>query len=972
MMSARSLTEDSTFSRPRPARAARRSTHVRGISEETPPPPYDSPSDLEESGSSDGQLHSKHTEPRPHHSGATFHGELFHSFVDHYAYICVAADSSEETEPILRTDSPSEETEPSAHGPNSNVFDTPTVHQSDLSRSTSPKPNIPMLDTSSFVTPPSVRIASLQYHSTSPTITSATPQRVSLLKELNEQLQDRVEALTSQLHEDGASSSARLRKLERELSNLKSELLRVQSRNDELEGISQREFDSGEEERREAARRAKEERNEKLRAARRRRLTHGIALPSWSGRLQDFAPPSGSPSKSKTGVRSISSGPLTSRPPQVTAHPDSSYSGGQPPMGYDFSSFDSPDNLRGSTLVDALKASGQDVFGESSTATSNTLVDSPVQGPILPVLTSNLESSPDSISVSLRASLKKISTPNATLSAKRALGNKKMIAGTAAISKGKGRTRTAITSLSFVPPKSADESISQLALKESVSTSTTARTYKHSTLSRATNLDARTEEPFKFSTLPFNTTKSIPSPIDIPTSPFTALLRKAESLLEDEDPSGPIMSPVISHQRRRNPFLGTAPSETGSPLLRTKTLMSELGSEFGDDWKTNMEQELFNPDDALSAGDGNEMRARITAEPDDYTQQDDEGQNLELMVNDGSMDAMNALAHALDPMRVGDPRASDEHILPVGCLRNAPPETFYLLEKAVAARPAVWIDSCEAGRGGRERNLLVTGLGDGVKLPSARVRDATWNLYPDEDTENGSDGKENEDERKDLMSSFMRREKALNRMDEARQRRISNYGPGGGSVPISKAARTPLPVHPSPFGGNGSDVPRQPLPSGLSDSFFSSRSRPDPSSGQRRAPSEDGSDDDGFSTEGSLRDDDGGDEDEDDDSRSTVGCTSSYPHTSLLTPGKIKAQEEEEEDKNRGQTVLYGPQALAAKIQRSSLHTIMQAWITFQFVAVVATFIYFAAKRGPSAIMAGSSGDGLRVRSSRGVRSRRR
>src|SRR5258708_38836364 len=80
MISGRSLTEDTTFSRPRPARAARRSAPVRGTSGETspPPPPYDSSSPVhEEACNSDAstQSQSKHTEPRPRPFGPTFLGE---------------------------------------------------------------------------------------------------------------------------------------------------------------------------------------------------------------------------------------------------------------------------------------------------------------------------------------------------------------------------------------------------------------------------------------------------------------------------------------------------------------------------------------------------------------------------------------------------------------------------------------------------------------------------------------------------------------------------------------------------------------------------------------------------------------------------------------------------------------------------------------------------------------------------------
>ncbi|KAG8987984.1 hypothetical protein FRB94_001215 [Tulasnella sp. JGI-2019a] len=54
--------------------------------------------------------------------------------------------------------------------------------------------------------------------------------------------------------------------------------------------------------------------------------------------------------------------------------------------------------------------------------------------------------------------------------------------------------------------------------------------------------------------------------------------------------------------------------------------------------------------------------------------------------------AITALYSALDPMLKGKPLEEDEHILPVGCLRSSPVETFYGLNQAVAARPTRWME----------------------------------------------------------------------------------------------------------------------------------------------------------------------------------------------------------------------------------------------------------------------------------------
>ncbi len=230
-----------------------------------------------------------------------------------------------------------------------------------------------------------------------------------------------MDALTTQLHEEGAASSTRVRKLEREIANLPAELVRVQTRNDELEGDAKKGWDS-EEERRETARRAKEERKEKLRVARRKRLTHGISLSSatWYGRLHDFAPPSGVPSTvpstSKNAAahsKPISPSTPAFHPFKVTNLPSGSpASRSVPSIGYYLPTPLSPSaSGDATTLLDAIKISSPGsvhMFGGCSVATSNTLVESPVQEDPAPLLPPpNLDPSGILILEDVMASLKK-------------------------------------------------------------------------------------------------------------------------------------------------------------------------------------------------------------------------------------------------------------------------------------------------------------------------------------------------------------------------------------------------------------------------------------------------------------------------------------------------------------------------------------------------------------------------------------
>lgn len=52
--------------------------------------------------------------------------------------------------------------------------------------------------------------------------------------------------------------------------------------------------------------------------------------------------------------------------------------------------------------------------------------------------------------------------------------------------------------------------------------------------------------------------------------------------------------------------------------------------------------------------------------------------------------AVAAIRQALDPRNAGKPLNEDEHILPVGSLEGSPGESFFLISHAVAARPTKW------------------------------------------------------------------------------------------------------------------------------------------------------------------------------------------------------------------------------------------------------------------------------------------
>ncbi|KAG8962881.1 hypothetical protein FRC03_003668 [Tulasnella sp. 419] len=129
-----------------------------------------------------------------------------------------------------------------------------------------------------------------------------------------------------------------------------------------------------------------------------------------------------------------------------------------------------------------------------------------------------------------------------------------------------------------------------------------------------------------------------------------------------------------------------------------RSLESELASEFGPDWAEDAANSVNILEDSF--GDARSYMDNSFASAQEG---DEEG----IQVNP----AIAALNVALDPSNSGRPLEYDEHILPVGCLRSSPADTFYHLNRAVQARPARWIDI-------RSQRLLTEGPSSGVPATS--------------------------------------------------------------------------------------------------------------------------------------------------------------------------------------------------------------------------------------------------------------
>ncbi|KAG8886690.1 hypothetical protein FRB98_001094 [Tulasnella sp. 332] len=132
-----------------------------------------------------------------------------------------------------------------------------------------------------------------------------------------------------------------------------------------------------------------------------------------------------------------------------------------------------------------------------------------------------------------------------------------------------------------------------------------------------------------------------------------------------------------------------------SPAPALKSLESELEgdeqAEYGADWpeshSAEINQQMFAPSpsktDKSSLSDASFSSSFTSA----CSGHDDDQVETSIVPPNP---AIAALYNALDPSMKGKPLEEDEHILPIGCLRASPVETFYGLSQAVAARPVRW------------------------------------------------------------------------------------------------------------------------------------------------------------------------------------------------------------------------------------------------------------------------------------------
>ncbi|KIO16917.1 hypothetical protein M407DRAFT_230281 [Tulasnella calospora MUT 4182] len=118
----------------------------------------------------------------------------------------------------------------------------------------------------------------------------------------------------------------------------------------------------------------------------------------------------------------------------------------------------------------------------------------------------------------------------------------------------------------------------------------------------------------------------------------------------------------------------------GSPGPARRSLENELMGEYGPDWSLSQDdinRQMFDVEGASPSG-GASFSSLFEEEEDEDPE--------------SNHPAVSALHSALDPANRGRLLEEGEHILPLGCLRDSPADTFYGLEQAIAARPQRWSD----------------------------------------------------------------------------------------------------------------------------------------------------------------------------------------------------------------------------------------------------------------------------------------
>ena len=861
----------------------------------------------------------------------------------------------------------------------------------------------------------------------------ATPQRLARLADINADLEDRIEVLNEQIREDAEVSNARVRRLEKEIANLRAELSYTCERNEQLEAARQRD-----EEEEQLAKELRRQRTENLRAARQRRLTHGIGSIGSHADLAEQA----AKSSSQQNSRIMDFAPKTTLADLKRilgrAEGTVNYEGERPEQDDEDAEDDrlveSPTTLVGSSSnVTSKKNTDESLLfleqltgveratlmrHQSSQSSSSPVATSdphlepsqsitpPTRSPYSTInfrsagLSKGTRESDPPTKATADATLRGSGSRSGSLRLKKghhrgssvqrvALGNKAMLSMSSkatAMSPSKGKSRASLTSMSFVPPDSTSNEDAE------VSTMNVPVIIEGSPSSSITPSPSFITEPIT----------STPKPSSILSSNLLKSPLHNFSFLNT-------ISPDASLRSRLGMTIPGALDNIDAPTLKSEILGS--GQDLHDDWRADFEQKLFGDfdiaelmsskgDGAIDSGERHSPgeEADIDVNAATYTGADTQGGTIESAVAFGSSAAMDALSAALDPMRRGEPRDPDDHILPLGSLRDAPVEAFYLLDKAVAARPSAWTNTTSGGNpSGRlalEDSISAKGrhspsaiaqqkqklLNLPIEFPTLRIREDAWSLYPDEDdvADDASDDAEPPPpgagaphQPQLIKSPIIRRERALNRMQLTRHHRLSSSGvkvdsesPGPSSshrhghrhrhrrdhgkrqesqsILKNLAQRIGVPTALIPYAITGREDVAEADETG-EETEVEERSVVRVSS----EPTDDNPLPDREDGEGQLE-------------------LSNYrgikPNSSLLRRTR-DGNGDAHDDR-------YNASAIAKKLQNSSIQTIVQVWMTVQFAALVVVFVYYAAKRGPTAILNGSrrgGRDAPRIRSGRGA-----
>ncbi|PVG03544.1 hypothetical protein CPB86DRAFT_869463 [Serendipita vermifera] len=145
--------------------------------------------------------------------------------------------------------------------------------------------------------------------------------------------------------------------------------------------------------------------------------------------------------------------------------------------------------------------------------------------------------------------------------------------------------------------------------------------------------------------------------------------------------------------RTSKSYHGLSKKEQGhaSSQANARTLLSEMEDGLGDDAQPGTALSLLNLNlENNSDAELNESTIVQKSGEVDYTDESRLAQENQ---------AVSAIRSALDFDKYGKPLEDGEHILPVGSLEGSPGETFFLLSRAVSARPNKWTPPVHRRRG---------------------------------------------------------------------------------------------------------------------------------------------------------------------------------------------------------------------------------------------------------------------------------